>query len=215
MDIPTPDLSEHARKNIEIAARGLIGKCGLTRDDLGDIISELTLDLLTHLPRHDGRRSSSSTFVQVVVAGRSRRILRDLTRDKRILLRDAESLETVTCRDENGNEVTLADMLDGDEAAIALGHSSRSRREQELLRIDVTAVISQLPGSLQACCTDIMNGRSVSELARESGLSRTAFRGRVIDPIRRAFREAGYGDVRAGAGRKFRHTPASWLFRGE
>ncbi len=214
MDIQSPGLTDHALKNIEITARRLIGKCGITRADLGDLVSELTLDLLRHLPLHDERRSGLSTYVQVVVTGKARRILRDRCRGKRTCLRDADSLDAPNGRDEDGDEVCLADMLDADETAIALGHRGRSRRDEDILRLDVTAVLSRLPLDLQQCCAGLMDGRSVSELARESGLSRGAFRARVLAPIRRAFRAAGYGDVRTG-GAKTRRGSANRATRGE
>ena len=58
----------------------------------------------------------------------------------------------------------------------------------------MTAVVSGLPESLQACCADIMSGCSISEIARESGLPRSTFRDRVVAPIRSAFKAAGLDD---------------------
>lgn len=213
MDTWTTSVTEDARRSIEVAARGLIGKCGLTHADLDDLISELTLDLIEHLPRHDARRSAYGTFVRIVVAGKAKRILRERTRHKRMDLH-AESLDAPAGRDEDGDDLTLGDTLDADDVAIRLGRRNRSRHAETVLRLDVTAVISCLPLSLQDCCAGIMEGRSVSELARERGISRSTFRDRVIAPIRQAFRDAGYENFSTG-GDKTRADSASWAFGGE
>jgi hypothetical protein len=202
MDASRPQLTEDAHRTIEVTARGLIRKCNLTPADLGDIISELTLDLLEHLPLHDDRRSAFGTFARIVVAGKSKRILRDLLRHKRTDQRDTESLDAPAGCDEDGHEVVLGDTLDADETAIGLGYRRRSRHGEAILQLDVTAVLSRLPRDLQECCSCIMEGRSVSEMARERGISRAAFRDRVIAPIRQAFRDAGYGRSRHEPGEK-------------
>ncbi len=194
MDARGPELTEDAVTCIEVTARRLVGRCGLTRADLDDLVSELTLDLLEHLPRHDAQRSAFGTFARIVVDGKSKRILRDLSRRKRTDQRETESLDGPAGCDEDGREIPLSDTLDADEIDMALGRRRRSRHDEAVLRLDVTAVLSRLPRGLRDCCAGIMEGRSVSELARESGLSRATFRDRVVAPIRQAFRDAGYGN---------------------
>ena len=206
MDASRPRLTKDALNCIEVTARGLIGRCGLTRADLDDLISELTLDLIEHLPRHDARRSAFGTFVRVVVTGKSKRILRDLCRRKRTDEREAESLDAPAGTDEDGNEISLGDTLDADDTAILQGGRTRSRHEEAVLRLDVTAVLSRLPRGLQECCAGFMEGRSVSELARESGLSRSAFRDCVIAPLRQVFGDAGYGKVTHEPQKKSRNS---------
>jgi len=202
MDASHPQLTEDARNCIEVTARRLVRMCRLAPADLDDIVSELTIDLLDHLPRHDARRGALGTFVRTVVAGKAKRILRDLRRRKRVDGHDSDSLDAPADRDEDGNEVALGDTLDADEAAIAQGRHTRSRHEEAVLRLDITAVLSRLPGDLRQCCTGIMEGRTVSELARESGLPRGAFRHHVICPIRQAFRDAGFGAAGHGPRKK-------------
>lgn len=195
MDASHPQLTEDARNCIEVTARRLVRMCRLSPADLDDIVSELTIDLLDHLPRHDARRAALGTFVRTVVAGKAKRILRDLRRRKRRDGHDADSLDAAVERDEDGNEIALGDTLDADETAITLGQHRRSRHEEAILRLDITAVLSRLPGDLRECCTGIMDGSTVSDMARRSGLPRGAFRHHVICPIRQAFRDAGFGDA--------------------
>jgi DNA-directed RNA polymerase specialized sigma24 family protein len=193
MDTRHPNLSEYARKSIEIAARKLIGKGAFTHDDFDDLRAEITLYALRQLPRHDERKAKLSTFISLVVGDGAKHVLRDHFAEKRQHLRDALPLDAVT-EDEDGNETALDQLLDADEIDIRLGRRDRSRHEEAMLRIDVTSVISGLPEELQECCAEIMNGRSISEIARESGLPRSTFRDRVVNPIRSAFETAGLGD---------------------
>ncbi len=196
MDASHPRLTEYARTNIEVTARNMIGKCGLGPADLEDVISELTLDLLEHLPLYNARRGKLTTFIQVVVAGKSKRILRDRSRQKRSFHRDAESLDARHRDEADGETCTLLDLLGADDIDIHLGRRNRSRHDEAILRMDVHAVIHRLPDCLRTCCDGIMEGRSISDLARSEGMPRKTFYDRVIVPIRQAFREAGYDDWR-------------------
>jgi hypothetical protein len=57
MDANHPGFTEYARTNIEVTAQNMIGKSGLGPADLEDVISELTLDLLEHLPLYNARQA--------------------------------------------------------------------------------------------------------------------------------------------------------------
>jgi DNA-directed RNA polymerase specialized sigma24 family protein len=196
MDANHPQFTEYARTNIEVTARNMIGKCGLGPADLEDVVSELTLDLLQHLPLYNSRRGKLTTFIQVVVDGKSKRILRDRSRQKRTFRRDAESLDARHHEGDDGETGTLMDLLNADDIDIRLGHRSRSRHDETVLRMDVHTVIHRLPDCLRTCCDGIMEGRSISDLARSEGIPRKTFYDRVVVPIRQAFREAGYDDWR-------------------
>lgn len=194
MDTRNSGLSDYARKSIDIAARRLIGKGGFTHDDLDDIRSEITLYTLRQLPRHDARKARLKTFISMVVTDGSKHVIRDHFAEKRQHQRASSSLDAQVGQDEDGSDITLLHLLDADETDMLLGNRHRPRHEETMLRIDVTSVVSGLPEELQACCTEIMNGRSISEIARESGLPRSTFRDRVVTPIRTAFQAAGLGD---------------------
>jgi len=196
MDANHPEFTEYARTNIEVTAQNMIGKSGLGPADLEDVISELTLDLLEHLPLYNARRGKLTTFIQLVVDGKSRRILRDRSRQKRRCHRDAESLDARHRNETDGETGTLQDLLGADEIDIHLGRRNRSRHDETILRMDVHAVVGRLPECLRTCCDGIMEGRSISDLARTEGIPRKTFYDRVIVPIRQAFREAGYDDWR-------------------
>lgn len=191
MDTRNPGLSDYVRKSIDIAARKLIGKGGFTHDDLDDIRAEITLYTLRQLPRHDARKARLKTFISMVVTDGSKHVIRDHFAEKRQQQRATASLDAAVAQDEDGNDITLLHLLDADEIDFLLGRRDRTWVEREMLRIDVTSVVSGLPEELQACCTEIMNGRSISEIARESGLPRSTFRDRILNPLRSALETAG------------------------
>ncbi|MBT3328185.1 MAG: hypothetical protein HN396_18325 [Gemmatimonadales bacterium] len=191
MDTRTTGLPEYARISIEVAARKLIVKYGFTHDDLDDIRAEIKLYALRQLPRYDDRKATLKTFISMVVTDGSKHVVRDHFTDKRKQARAASSLDAVVAQDNDGDGVTLAELLDVDKIDIQTGIRTRPRHEQDMLRFDVATVVSGLPDELQACCAEIMNGRSVSAIARDNGLPRSTFRDRVIAPIRSAFEAAG------------------------
>jgi DNA-directed RNA polymerase specialized sigma24 family protein len=194
MDTRNPGLSDYVRKSIDIAARKLIGKGGFTHDDLDDIRSEITLYTLRQLPRHDERQARLKTFVTMVVTDGAKHVIRDHLTEKRQEQRATASLDAAVTQDEDGTDITLLHLVGADETDILLGYRHQPRHEREMLRFEVASVVSGLPEELQACCAEIMNGRSFSEIARNSGLPRSTFRDRVITPLRSAFETAGLGE---------------------
>ena len=191
MDTRIPGLPEYAQTSIEIAARGLIGKGWFTRDDFDDIRSEITIYTLRQLPRFNAGKAKLSTFVNLVVRDGAALLLRNQLSKTRWCRRKPGSLEVNVGRDEDGVELLMMDLLIADEMAIGMGYRTRARHEEAMLRLDVSAVISRLPDTLRACCAAIMEGRTPTQVARESGIPHTTFREHVIAPIRRAFEEAG------------------------
>jgi DNA-directed RNA polymerase specialized sigma24 family protein len=191
MDTRFPEFPEYAHTSIEIAARGLVGKGGFTAEDFEDIRSRIKLHTLRHLRRHDPRKAKLSTFVSMVVTDAANHMLRDQFAAKRQHRRAAASLDAPVGQSDEGEDLTMADVLGADEAATGLGYRNRSRHDEAVLRLDVSAVLSQLPDELRECCKAIMDGRTPTEIARKRGIPRRTFRDRVLAPIRRAFKEAG------------------------
>jgi DNA-directed RNA polymerase specialized sigma24 family protein len=191
MDTRAPELPDYAYTSIEVAARSLIGKGGFTPDDFEDIRSEITIHTLRQLPRFEADKASLRTFVNLVVRDGRAGLLRRRFTKKRWCRMGTASLDGDTGRDEDGVSVPLMDVLGADEMAISMGYRRRSRHEEAMLRLDVSTVLSQLPDDLRACCAAIMDGRTPTDVARESGIPQSTFRQRVLVPIRRAFEEAG------------------------
>jgi len=191
MDTAHSYLADYTRRSIDIAARALMRTGVFSLQDLDDVRADITLYTLRQLPRHDGGKAKPKTFISMVVTDGSKHVIRDHFTEKRQDQRATASLDEVVAQHAEGEDITLLHLLDADEIDFLLGRRDRPWVEREMLRIDVASVVSGLPEELQACCTEIMNGRSISEIARESGLPRSTFRDRILNPLRSALETAG------------------------
>lgn len=191
MDTAHSNLADYTRRSIDIAARALIRTGVFSRQDLDDVRADITLYTLRQLPRHDGGKAKPKTFISMVVTDGSKHVLRDHFAEKRQCQRAALSLDADSAPDEDDNDVALQHVLDADDVAITMGYRRRPAHEQAVMSLDVNSVLSGLPRNLRDCCAAIMDGRSVSDVARESGMPRSTFRDQVMVPIRQAFEAAG------------------------
>lgn len=176
----------YAKRSIEIAARKLIGKCGITRADLEDIESEMMLDVLQRLPKHDNQRWSVKTFIPHVVKNKSHHILRQRCSDKAQIWRQTISMDAPCQPSEgNGEPQTLHDIV-SDKSTIGsgvYGHVDMCH--------DLEVIVGQLNAIQKQCCRAIMNGQPISKIAKDHSMPRSTFYEQVIAPIRQAFSKAG------------------------
>ena len=203
-------LPDSALASIDIAASKLIRKPGFTRDDFEDVRNDIRLYVLLQWHRYDARKGAPSTFIKMVVGDASKQLLRSRFAGKRQRLRMASRLDAEIARDDEGNGISLLDLLDADEIELHPGRCHRPRQEQAHLRFDVRTTVSGLPKQLRECCIEIMRGRTFRELAREKGLPRSTFRDRFIVPIRRVFEAAGLRDWLRPIDRKRRAAAATF-----
>ncbi len=180
----------YAKTTIKLSARKLIGKCGITAADLEDIESEMMLDVLQRLPKHNQRRWSYKTFIPRIVKNKSHHILRSRCTEKECYFRYAQSMDVqYEIETEEGNTfLTLHDIIS---AKSLRGGGDLTGCQSDDLRIDLASVISNLSDIQQQCCHAIMNEEQVSKIAKEHNMPRSTFYKRVIIPIRQAFKEAG------------------------
>ncbi|NLF17829.1 MAG: hypothetical protein GX595_11320 [Lentisphaerae bacterium] len=202
MDARTPVFPNYARKSVEVAASRLIRKGCFSPDDFDDIRSQLMVYTLRQLGRHNSHMAKLSTFVSMVVNDAAKLVLRNHLAGKRQLQRAAVSLDIPVDQGDADEDLAVADLVDGQAAAADLGYGAHSPHDEANLRLDVGTVLSLLPEPLRECCAAIMDGSSISDLAREKGLSRSTFRDQVMAPIRHAFESAGMGTRASARSRK-------------
>lgn len=180
----------YAKTTIKISARKLIGKCGITPADLEDIESEMMLDVLRRLPKHDQNRWSYKTFIPRIVRNKSHHILRSRCTEKECSFRKAQSMDApINVNAEPGNDFpTLYDVLSPHSL---YGVCGLSDCEISDLRSDLNHVISKLNDIQQRCCRAILNEESISKIVKAHRMPQSTFYKNVIAPIREAFTEAG------------------------
>lgn len=184
-------LHPYAKTFIECKTRQLIGKCGIRDIDLKDVEQELHTDLFRRIAKFNSDKAKLTTFIQRVVEHKIANILRDRCSGKSIANRQCLSLDsTVQTDDSTGREITLGDCVSSDQFERFCRGKTRSRQEEWELAADVRQVVGTLPEDLQAACELLLEGMSISETARHTGIKRATFYQNVIEPLREAFREA-------------------------
>lgn len=68
----------------DAAARRLIRKLRLFKDDLADVRQELLVDVIARLPAFDSKRGSLGAFAGIVMANRAARVANKVKRDRRL-----------------------------------------------------------------------------------------------------------------------------------
>jgi hypothetical protein len=178
----------YAQTTIKLSARKLIGKCGITSDDLEDIKSEMMLDVLERLPRHNQDMWSYKTFIPQVIRHKVHHILRDRCRQKEIFWGKLQSLEELFDTEFDGNTVEISFKNK------VYDHSRLCSDQLFDLKLDLKDVISGLTDIQRQCCLAILDGKPLSRIAENNGIPRGTFYKNVINPIREAFKKAGLKD---------------------
>jgi len=184
-------ISKYAEILIRCKARQLIGKAGLTWNDVEDLEQELMLHLLERLPKFDPEVAARTTFVANIVERKISNILRDRMREKRDGRRQFGSLNDLI-EDDEGETIERAYTLDQDAADIRMGRRHRTREEEARLRLDVSLLLSALPDDLRPVAQELLQ-KTITEAAESLGMPRTTLY-YAIERLRPFFDKAGLND---------------------
>ncbi|MDH4201381.1 MAG: hypothetical protein OEV87_00610 [Phycisphaerae bacterium] len=181
----------YAETTIEILAKELIGKCGITPDDLEDIEQEMMIDLLRRLGNYDRSKAKLTTFIKRVLERKIANILRQRCTEKEFLNRSCLSLEkSIQSYDTPGEHITLGDTVTTEYYDKTVRGKMRSREDERQLVFDVRQIVAVFPDELRIACEHLLSGKSVSETANLVGIKRSTFYEKVLAPIREAFQAA-------------------------
>lgn len=172
-------------------ARGLVGDYGLTEQDREDIEQELLLELWERLPRFDPELSTHRAFVWGVVNNKVASIIRDRTLERQDYRLCACSLNERCKCDEEPQGQELLDSITEEQVRERLGLFSSSSEDVADLRMDVRAVLAQLPPDLRWLCERLMV-RTVTEIHKETGIAHSTIRRRKRK-LRSEFESKGFG----------------------
>lgn len=98
------------------AARRLIRKLRLSKDDLADFRQELLVDVIARLPAFDPQRGSLGAFAGIVMANRAARLAHKVKRERRLYGAVPTSLDETLSE---GNGVTRGDLVSEEEGLSA------------------------------------------------------------------------------------------------
>jgi len=182
-------VSSYAADLIRYKARQLVGKAGFTRDDILDLEQEMTLDLLSRLPKFNPNKAAHNTFVARVIEHKISKMIRYRTQDMRDYRKEACSLNDPIV-DGDGDTVDRAATIDQDEANIHSCKCHRTREHESDFRLDVSLTLTDLPEDLREVA-ELLRHHTIAEVARKPGMPRSTFYDTHIARLREIFEDKG------------------------
>lgn len=168
---------------IRVGALRLLGRAGLTRQDLPDLEQQLLACVLRAESRFDPARASERTFYARVIANEGSKLVRARQAMKRG--QRAASL------DEVGEEgACLGSTIAQDAHQRRLERCPRTAEEQAELKFDMDEFIQRLPEHLAKLAEEMKN-KPIAQIARELGVPRTTLNG-LVEVLRRRLEAAGF-----------------------
>jgi len=186
------ELTDYALELVHHKAWQLVGKAGYTQDDVDDIKQDLIVDLLERLPQFDPAKATYNTFVARLVERKISNLLRDRQAEMRDHRREVCSLneEIDTGEDEPVQRLTTISQDDQD---IRTGKYARPAEERAHLQLDMDSVLDGLTPELRQVA-EMLQTKSVSQVARELGIPRRTFREKHLTQLREVFAAKGMDD---------------------
>ena len=185
---PQPHIRKFAAVLIRRKARELSRHAGFSPSDREDIEQELRLILLRRLGKFDPAIAHYNAFVTTVIERYCATILEHRSAESRTHRRCGGSLNQMV-DDGDGNQIELAAKIQDGHQTNRTGGRFRSNEDLVDLATDVTDVVAGLPPQLQDVFQRLKRG-SISEVARELGMSRTTLCD-LITRLRARFEQSG------------------------
>ena len=180
---------------IKTKARSLAPRLRDAAVDVEDITQDLTIELLSRLPRFNPKRSSIHTFATRIIGNAAGRILSGTLAGKRGGGVKPLSLNYVVTTG-GGVPAELGDTISEDDYFSRTDRATRPFWELCDLRLDLQRGMATLPPSLKDLCGRLME-ETPTEVAHSEGVSRETIY-RRIRAVRAAFEEQGLGKFQAG-----------------
>ena len=155
--------------------------------DRNDFRQEVAVSLIERLPRYDCAKARQTTFEKIVVDHEVTRVFVRRGALKRGRDREMLSLNEMV-DDGEGCQVEFGDTLDAQ-----INRPGRSPEELHRLSLDVAALLPGLSKNLQWLCGELMAGKRLSDIERESRRERHTLRAMVAQ-LRITFVAAAMSD---------------------
>ena len=165
-------------------------KTGLFSDaDAPDLQQQMLIILWKEWDKYDKTKASPVTFARNILNNREKNII-----DKESRIRKKNGIIDSLDAEINEDGDTLADFISSDSYYTTIGNQARSKIDVEELKECVIEAIKQLDKDQQRFCYDILVGKTISDIARESKVCRMTIYKRYIYPIRSIFRDLNLDD---------------------
>ena len=177
-------LTTYTMTLIGYKARQLVGKAGYTQDDIPDIEQDLIKSLLACQSQYDPARATVATFCARVVGCGIVDLLRRRNAEIRDHGREACSLNEMIETEDGSRE--RIETVSQDEIDLRSGRYARPAEERAHLQIDMDSVLDGLTPELRLVA-EMLQTKSVSQVARELGIPRRTFREKHLTQLREVF----------------------------
>ncbi len=182
-------LDGYAKEVIRHKAWQLIGKYGFTVSDFDDLQQDMMLDLLRRLGQYDPQKAALTTFVARIIDRKISNLIRHQRQEKRDYRRRVSPLDAQV-EDRDGQQRHLEEVLSQDVYDEDAGRHGRPEAERRDLQLDLALVLEELPDDLRDLAGRLQT-RTVAEIARELGVSRSTLYQKGISRLRKIFQDNG------------------------
>lgn len=167
-------LTPRIEQDILVCARGMIGRAGITADDIEDVQQDLRLAILSAMRHYDPARSSPETYASRVIRSACVDIVR---------ARHAQ------CRDTRREDYSM-DAIEPESEASDTKMPSKDYRHDIDMAIDIRNAMADLSPSDLRVAEMMLDGSGPQEIAAETGVQRWRIYD-AIDRIRALFLSRG------------------------
>ena len=186
------DFDDFALDMVNIKAAELVGKAGFTADDFEDIRQAMLVDLLERLKKYDPSKSSFKLFVTCVIDRKGQNLVRYRESDVRDYRREDCSLNEDIAAGDGETAVQRLDTINQDDQDIRSGKCRRPTEDRVHLRLDVQAVLEDLPPDLRRAA-ELLQTLPISHVARAMGVAHATFYENHMVRLREIFVAKGLG----------------------
>lgn len=182
---PEAVCSPAAQEIIKHEAFKLTEWAGFNRDELDDLIQEITTRLLHKLPLFDPKRGHVNAFIRVAARSAAHMIARERRTEKRGAFRTHLSLSTI---DGSRARTPISDWLGPSDGTRRVGGQDGPPSGMSLTELN--DVVNRMPDELASVCR-LLGTHSVAETARLLGIRRQRIY-ELIPAIRERLSKAGF-----------------------
>jgi RNA polymerase sigma-70 factor (ECF subfamily) len=175
-------------RHVATRVSGLLGSPVYGRDD---VAQSILLRIVERTTRFDPRLASARTWARLIARHEAASMIAKARAEKRDCRVCTKSLDEMIETGDGAGTVERVTTISADIYGMQTGRQTRPASELQLLAIDLTRVLDQLPPELVSVARLLAEGETPAEAATILNISRATIYRRMVR-IRTAFRDAGF-----------------------
>jgi len=146
-----------------------------------DLVQEMLIILNDALPKYDGR-AGIEAFCRTCLENGMKMARRQYFQERNLHISFARDIDDFENFDDDSSDVSLTDMR-------VYASSCRNSVDEYILQKEITKAVEELPGELRPVAKWLLDGYSLRDIERRTGISYTTLRRKYLLPIRKNFSE--------------------------